>query len=228
MVGTLAKSSVLRKVWVVEIVCHVKLRLAPWGPRRYLAVSASSRLIQFGQFFEGLSPLVLSSRLMGVWMKCFRLSLAKLSAMKPFSVCFPCCLVGLEFCRFPMGGCAVLRVRQNPHKNKKRYPSCLCLVGPWGDPGPPALECCCLEATARVWGWGPRKEAKEHWSHSFREQGWAKQRTLAKPKYLTRFHFLLSAWILCLKVELWSCFFSYCSNNIVLLILCHWMDPKTI
>lgn len=108
MVGTLAKSSVLRKVWVVEIVCHVKLRLAPWEPRRYLTVSASSRLIQFGQFFEGLSPLVLSSRLMGVWMKCFRLSLAKLSAMKPFSVCFPCCLVELEFCRFPLGGCALL------------------------------------------------------------------------------------------------------------------------
>lgn len=111
------------------------------------------------------------------------------------------------FCLFPLlpGGVgilqvsygrvciAVLRVRQNPHKNKKRYLSCLCFVGPWGDPGPPALECCCLEATARVWGWGPRKEAKEHWSHSFREQGWAKQRTLAKPKYLTRFHFLLSA-----------------------------------
>lgn len=44
---------------------------------------------------------MLSSRMIVVWMKCFTLNVAKLSAMKPFSVCFPFCLVG--FCRFPMG-----------------------------------------------------------------------------------------------------------------------------
>ena len=46
-----------------------------------------------------------------------------------------------------------------PSNSRKSY---WCLVGPWGDSGPPALECYYLEAAARGWRWGLRKEAKEY------------------------------------------------------------------
>lgn len=95
-------------------------------------------------------------------------------------------------------------------------------VGPWGDPGPWGLECCCLRVAAREGGGAEGKWPRNIGATSFREQGWVRQTgTLAKPKYLTTFHFfsfspnsLLEG--LALKLFLFLMFQQYCSFNLVL------------
>ena len=137
--------------------------------------------------------------------------------MGPFFARFLWHMVALEPCRLPSWGTMLCPGRAEAEGVDERWG----FVGPWGDPGPPGLECCCLRAAAREGGGDEGKRPRNIEATSFREQGWARQTgTIAKPKYLTTFHFfsfspnsLLEG--LALKLFLFLMFQQYCSFNLV-------------
>lgn len=72
-----------------------------------------------------------------------------------------------------------------------------------GDLGPLGLECHCLKSCEPEIGVGMKESSQETLkSASCRgtKLGEWQRGTIAKPKYLTRFHFFPSVQILCLKV----------------------------
>ena len=77
--------------------------------------------------------------------------------MGPFSARFLWRMVALEPCRLPSWG-TVLCPGRAEAEGVDEWWGC---VGPWGDPGPPGLECCCLRAAAREGGVGMKESGQE-------------------------------------------------------------------
>lgn len=96
-----------------------------------------------------------------------------------------------------------------------------CCTGLGSDPGPPALECGCVRATARE-DVGTKESSQRMMKPQAFENCWVRQRgTSANPKHLTRFTFFLSlssnSLLESIALKLFFLLFQqYCAFNLVL------------